>query len=390
MKKLIPIFVVGFFFSAHLALLAYLNSSMLSQFGNERLVSVVFTIGSALSLVLVFLAPKIVKSIGNIKLSGFAIILSALLLVAIGSTHNNLLVIPLFIVYFSINAIIIYSLDIYVEHYSRKNKIGNIRGLYLTIGNIGWLTMPVLAGFITTEYSISTVYLVAAFILLCALIVLVISQRNFKDNEYLPYSGGQLFVSLKYAPEIRRIITLNFLLQFFYALMVLYMPIYLRVILGFSFAQIGIIFTFMLLPFMLFEYPIGRLADKIKNGEKKFIISGLIVAGVSTILLMTIREKSVPLFAFLLFMTRVGASSIEVSCDSYFFKKITDEQTGLIGIYRNMMPLAYIIGPLSGALILGYVTNNVLFTLLGILLLCGAIYALRIPNANKEDTVLSL
>ena len=65
--------------------------------------------------------------------------------------------------------------------------------------------------------------------------------------------------------------------------MVIYTPIYLHEHIGLPWSDIGIIFTIMLLPFVLFEFPAGKLADG-KWGEKEPPIIGIILIAVSTAL----------------------------------------------------------------------------------------------------------
>ena len=335
MKKLLPIFLIGFFFSAHLSLLAYINSTMLSFFVEDKWVSIIFIISSALSLALVFVIPKLIKKMGNSRFTTITLTLSIILLFLIGNYSNINLIIPIFILYYAFTNIISYSIDIFIEHYSKKGVIGNIRGLYLTLTSLGWVIMPFISGILTTDYSYKIVYIIASLLLIITIFILVISQRNFKDSIYHDYNGSEIFKELKNMPEIRRIITLNFLLQFYFSWMVIYLPLYLKTFIGFNNFQLGTIFSIMLLPFVLFEYPAGKIADKIKNGEKIIIIIGLITMGFSTILFSLITIKSLLIYSSILFITRIGASIFQVSNDSYFFKRIDDKQTGLIGLDRK-------------------------------------------------------
>ncbi|MEK7227979.1 MAG: hypothetical protein AAB681_01325 [Patescibacteria group bacterium] len=96
------IFLASFFFSLHMALLAYVNSSMLGQFASRSLISITYTLSAVLSLVLVSVAPNIIRRIGNMKYVGLSLIGSALLLYLI-STHSGLSIVPFFIVYFALN-----------------------------------------------------------------------------------------------------------------------------------------------------------------------------------------------------------------------------------------------------------------------------------------------
>ena len=74
----------------------------------------------------------------------------------------------------------------------------------------------------------------------------------------------------------------------------------------------------------------------------------------------------------MLFMTRVGAASIEVATDAYFFKHIKPENEEFISIYRTAAPAAYIKGPLVAVIVLLFVPSfEYLYIVLGAIMLYG-------------------
>lgn len=130
----------------------------------------------------------------------------------------------------------------------------------------------------------------------------------------------------------------------------------------------------MLLPFALFQYPLGQYADKI--GERKMMMLGFFIISLSTITLFFITEHSIWIWAFLLFGTRVGAATVEVMSDAYFFKHINKENDEFIGVYRNTGPMAYILAPLiASGLFLVMPAFNFIFLILGGITLSGVYIA---------------
>jgi MFS family permease len=77
----------------------------------------------------------------------------------------------------------------------------------------------------------------------------------------------------------------------------------------------------MLLPFVFVQFPLGRLADK-KWGEKEILSLGFIIVAIATGLISFISGGSMILWMTILFITRIGAATIEIMCDTYFFKKV--------------------------------------------------------------------
>lgn len=379
MKKLRPIFLASFFFSIHLALLTYLNSSMLGQYTNGTLVSAIYTLASAFSLVCILYAPKIIARIGLLKFSMYALLMSIAMLSFLGTTTNLFFVLLTFLIYLGLNSLILYIFDLYIEHYSSNESTGNIRGTYLLFNNIGWVFAPIVSGYLTNQYGFSVMYTFASFIALVTLLILAASQRKFKDRPYANTSIVDAYHQMRASKPIRRIVSINFMLQFFYAWMVIYIPLYLHTVIDLSWTKIGLLFSIMLLPFALFEYPVGRILDRL--GEKIFIICGLLIMSFSTILLPTLGNAPFIIYAGVLFATRVGAAILEVSCESYFFKRLDDRNISLISLYRNTIPIAYIIGPMLAAGILIFATYQTLFVILSILLFLAAIYSFRIKNS---------
>ena len=126
-------------------------------------------------------------------------------------------------------------------------------------------------------------------------------------------------------------------------------------------------FAIMLLPFPLFEIPLGKLADR-KLGEKEILMTGFIVAGLSTVVI--------------LFISRVGASAIEIMTESYFFKHVDGKDTDTISLFRILRPLGYIIGPLLGGVALIFINIKMIFLIPGFMLLLGVLPAFGIKDTK--------
>jgi MFS family permease len=152
---------------------------------------------------------------------------------------------------------------------------------------------------------------------------------------------------------------------------------------GIPWNKTGILFTAMLLPFIIFQYPAGVLADK-RLGEKELLIFGFLVAGIATLVFAIHRVSfSFIQIAIVLFLTRVGASIIEIMCDTYFFKQITEKDSTLVSLYRSMMPFSYVIGPVLGSLyLLGGGSITGIFVILGVMMLTAVPYTLLLKDTK--------
>ncbi len=379
MRPLRPLFTASFFFSFHVALLSYLNSSVLATVTSPTGITLTYTAASLLSLVLVILAPGIARRYGASRFLIGSLGLAAALLWLLSTTTTGFIL--CFVLYFSLNTVIWYAFDLVLEHYTREQNTGNTRGAYLALNNIAWIIAPVITSGVATRVGFAGVYVLASIIISIAFVIIAKTKR-ITTHQHIPrLSIGRAFSALLAAPRARRIVTLYFALQFFFAWMVIYMAPYLEG-LGFSWATIGIIFSVMLLPFGLLQYPVGKLADRY-HAERPLIIVGFSIAAVATMFLAAPLAPSAVLFAGILFMTRVGASIIEVGCESAFFKEVTEQDTALISTLRMTLPLAYIIAPLTGALVISLGSIKALFGVLSIILALAMIYAVRLSKVAR-------
>ena len=213
------------------------------------------------------------------------------------------------------------------------------------------------------------------------MLVISYNLKDFKDPEYSDFKFFSAVREVWINKDIRSIFASNFLLNFFFAWMVIYTPLYLNKYVGFSWLTIGAIFTIMLVPFIFIQVPAGELADK-KYGEKEMLSIGFIVMAISTALIPLIGGASFWIWAILLFSTRIGAALVQVMCDTYFFKKIGEKNIDMITMYRLMSPLAYVAGPLVAIVFLLHFKIEYLFFLLGFLMLFGLRYTLALRDTK--------
>lgn len=382
-KKLNRIYLLSFLFSLHVAISAYVNSSFLVNFVSEKYVGILYTISSVLALVLLSKSVNILKYFGNKKLTLGFLFLNILSLLGLIFSKNPYTIGASFVLFSATNTLIFFCIDIFVEHFGDPKQTGKIRGLYLTIINIAWMLSPLVAAFmITKEGGYKAIYSLALLIVSIMTIGLTMSVKTFKDQKYRKIPFIETFKFLTKNKDIMSIAFINFLLHFFFAWMVVYTPIYLIDHLGFTWDQIGVIFTVMLSPFVIFGLPIGILIDKY-NVKKTHIMSlGFLITIISTGSIAFIKEPSLSLWAIVLFATRVGASMIESGAEIYFFSKIKDEDADLISIYRDMNPLSYIIAPILATIVFLFLPFNYLFLILAIILSFGFYLISNLKNSN--------
>lgn len=380
---LFPIYLLGFLFAFHTAIPTYIDSSFLNTFIPENIVGVIYMIASAFTLFCFLVMPFILREFGNYKTAIFLVIID--MIVLLGLTIFKLP--SLLLISFIINLVVIpltyFSTDIFIEGLSKNKDTGLVRGVYLTAVNLAWVCSPLISSLVLTNGDYWKVYLASFFFLLPVLLILVSNFRKFNDSNYMATHIWQTAKLVWNHKNLFNIFMTNFLLSFFYSWMTIYTPLYLHKNIGFSWAEIGLVFAIMLLPFVFVQLPLGRLADK-KFGEKEILSLGFIIIAISTGVISFISGGSIVLWAVILFITRIGAGMIEIMCDTYFFKKVQGLNANIISFYRMCGPFAYIFGPLVATLMFSFLNFDIryLFLVLGLIMFTGIHFSLSIKDTK--------
>lgn len=388
-RFLFSIFLANLLVSFHLYIILYVNSSFLEEYFSPTFLSFLFILGALINLALLLSGSALIKRFSNYKLTLFLIFLEFIAVFGLAFAQIPFLVALFFVIHQATIMMILFNMDIFLEDYSPsdESQTGGIRGAFLTVSNLTLVISPSLAGFILTNGGYWKVYLFSALFLIPMFFV-VRKGLKFKISNMNVVSSDikQAIASLRKNKDIYNALMTQFILQFFYAWMVIYMPIHLHQNLGFPWSKIGIIFTIMLLPFVLFEIPLGRLADK-KTGEKEILIIGFTIIALATAFIPFVNNVSLIFWAGILFATRVGASFVEIGSESYFFKHVNAGNTDIISLFRITRPLALIAAPAIAVASL-YFVNAVggayqfIFAVLAAITLLGIKYSLAVTDTR--------
>jgi len=386
-KKLRLLSYFGSFFAAfYVSIPAYINSSFLKNFLGEKGIGWFYALASFITIVLMVISPRLIRRFGNVPLLAWSVLLSLVVIVPLAFPLPTLVILIAFSLYIILGYLVRYLLDVYLEKISENKITGFIRGIYLTFYNFAWLISPFLAAYLVNTGNFRLVYGVAGLLLLP---LFLISLFGLKENHRIKYKTKSLGQEIKRlwlgknekTRSIYSILLIDFLLNLFYSVMVVYMPIYLHDHIGLSWTDIGLAFTVMLVPFVLFELPLGKIADK-WLGEKEMLIGGILIITLTTIACSFLKATDWLSWAIILFFTRTGAAVIEIMKETYLFKKISATDTGVISLSRISIPLSYIIGPIFVSLILLFLNFNYIFFVLGLIMLGSLHYALQIKDTK--------
>jgi MFS family permease len=380
---LFSVYLVGFLVALSVALMTYINSSFLSSFIEERFIGFIYIAASIFTILCFLILPFVLKKFGNYKVTLFLVVLELCALLGIAFFQTLPWLIAIFVMNLTLIPLIYFSMDIFLEGLSSNRQTGMIRGIYLTAVNLAWIISASLGGRILAGSDYWKIYLFSYIFLSPVVLILIFKLREFKDS---PYKAPHLWQTIKSVwknKDVHYVFMAVFLLQFFYAWMVIYTPLYLHNYIDFSWIEIGKIFSIMLLPFVFIQFLAGKLADRY-CGEKEMLSIGFIIMAISTMMIFFVTGKSLLVWSLILFTSRIGAAMVEVMCDVYFFKKVDNKNANMISFYRMAGPMAYVVGPLLAILILyipGFDMRS-LFFILGFIMLFGLRCSLTIKDTK--------
>ena len=390
-KKEMPkyiIYLLAFLFTLHITPASYINSSFLEQFVGSAYVGYIFSIASVLTLFSFIIIKRILGWAGNYKtFLGFLILdfislfILSLSLVFSGGIWPYIFI-STYIIGFMSRSICFLNLDIFLEHITNDKETGGIRGFFLTSVNTAFIIGPFISSLLVVNVAdAGKVYLLSWVILIPVIIMTVRFLNGFKDARYKKSDMLHTAIQVYKNKDLRNVFSTNFILRFFYSWMIIYTPIFFIKTIGFTLSETALIISISLISFVLLQIPMGILADKYV-GEKEIMTTGLVIMGLSTAAISLFDVQSFYFWAILLFITRIGASMVEIMNETYLFKKINDDSVNILGFYRAVRPIAYIISPALASILLIFIDINYLFLILGIIVLFGVNFSLRIKDSK--------
>lgn len=377
------VYLASLLYSLSYALPLYINSSFLHTFtSTEKTVGLIFTAGAIASILGILVLPRIMRMFGNYRTTLGIVLLEIASLLVLGLAHNPIFVIGTFILNQALLNILYLNLNTFLTTFSGKDSTGGIHGIFLTVINGAVIAAPFLAGLLLTDSDFTEIYVAAAVFMAMVYLVLYKNFRQFEDPTYKETSLLETSRIVWKNHNIHAIIVIQFLLNFFYTWMIIYTPIYLNERIGISMQDfLTFIIPIALIPFVAFQIVLGKIADN-RLGEKEILVVGLVIMALATGMLSFITSTSVLIWALALFLTRVGASAVEVMAESYFYKQVNPGDVHIITFMYVVRSSAYIVGPLLGSVALAFIDYRLIFLVLGAIMLGGIPFGLHFKDSR--------
>ncbi len=370
------IYALSIIFTFQMLVTAYSSSTYMEQFVSSEAVGLLYSIGAAFAILLSLVLPRVLRHTGNVILCIGLVALISLAQITMGLGFGTASVVAAFILYLVVAPQIYLNIDIFLETLTgtAEHGTGRTRGLVLTLMSAAAFLSPLAMGaIIGTDGNLAQVYYVGAFVGLVLIILIILRLRHFADPNYTTIRIRDMIKAALANHDVRAVLLGQFLLQFFYTWAIIYIPLYLATEVGFDWPTISQILAAGLLAFVIFEYPIGVIADR-HLGEKEMMAVGFVILALTSASISYLAGYGVIFWMLLMFVSRIGASLVEVTTESYFFKKVGAEESNLISLFRLMRPLANLLGAFVGSMTLLFLPFQFVFLALAIVMATGVFF----------------
>jgi MFS family permease len=370
------VYLASIIFTFQTLVTAYSSSTYMEKFVSPEAVGVIYSVSAGLAIVFSLLLPRLLRHTGNVMLCLLLVILVSFSQVLMGLGLSTMSVVFAFILYLSTTPQIYLNIDVFLETLigTEEGSTGSKRGLILTLMSIAAFLSPLAMGHIIGEDGdLAQVYFVGAGVGLFFIALIIARFRQFLDPLYKTIRVRDMLRDAAKDTDVRTVMTGQFLLQFFYTWAIVYIPLYLATEVNFDWPTISQILAVGLFAFVIFEYPIGIIADR-HIGEKEMMALGFVILAVCSASVSFLAAYGVIFWMILMFVSRIGASLVEVTTESYFFKKVDGDEPNLIGLFRLMRPLANLLGALAGSIALYFLPFNFIFIVLAAVMATGVFF----------------
>ncbi|MCX6790148.1 MAG: MFS transporter [Candidatus Kaiserbacteria bacterium] len=383
MHPRVIIFVGNFFFSMFTSLIIYILLPFLSSFMPEAYTGLVVALGGLVAVIGFPFLPGLVARYGAQELALLFGIAEMIALFALAAAPGAIAGSFLIIIAVALQPFISYELDLLLEATTtEKETAGRVRTIFLTAWNFGALAAPLLLGALLVNSNDYSKIFIAAAALLTPFVVLFAARSLPKGVTPKISHMQDTLVCMAHNRDLAAVTFAHFLLYLFYIWAPLYVPIYLHDVLSIPWSELGWMFSIMLIPYALLEYPAGWLADKYL-GDKKLMYVGFIFAGLALASFSVLSaSSSLLLILVILICSRIGAALIESMTEGHFFRRVSAQDINSMSIFRGIWPLANIVGPIVGSFILFFGNFQILFAVTGAFILITGIAATSLIQDN--------
>ncbi|MGC9444660.1 MAG: MFS transporter [Candidatus Methanospirareceae archaeon] len=240
-----------------------------------------------------------------------------------------------------------------VKEISPSDHRGEFRSVYGTFANAGLFIGPVIGGLLADRFALRIPYIFAVVLLIASLTLIFKLTDNVRQSTRVadrPVSHhDDLRALLKEFSQQHELIVLELCtaaLFFWYSARWVFGPLFLER-LGYSPFIIGLWIAVSASPYLFFQIPLGRLADR--SGKTRLICLGFVIATIFVIPLGFLH--SLPSLMVTIFVISLGTTLVEPLIEARVTDIVPPERYGAYaGIFEFAKTSGVMLGPVCSAL----------------------------------------
>jgi MFS family permease len=246
--------------------------------------------------------------------------------------------------------------EAFIKDISPRGRRGEFRSVFGTFANAGLFTGPIIGGLLADRFALRTPYIVSALLLLASLTLilkLIDDTGNRRGNvttttttENSMNEALAVLIEFRAQRELMVLALCTVALFFWYSARWVFGPLFLEH-LGYSPFIIGLWIGVSGAPYLFFQIPMGKLADKI--GKTRLISLGF---ALSTIFIIPLGFlQSLPSLLLTVFIISLGTTLVEPLLEASVTEIVPRERYGAYsGIFELAKTSGIVIGLVSSSL----------------------------------------
>lgn len=379
------VYVLSLLFSFHVVLVAHTNSTYMEKFITPEVIGVLFGLGSALAVLSFLFISRVLRKLGNVKLILWLAVLEILALLFMATALSPSLVVVAYVAFLTINPLIYLCIDIFSETLigDDESSTGSKRGVALTLMSLMSVLAALAVGFIVgdNEGNLNRTYFYSAGVFSLFALLIVIHFNTFRDPRYHELKVLRAIHAYWQERDMRFVLLAQFTLQVFFAWTNIYLPLYLATEIGLGWNLLAPIIAIGLSAYVFLEYPVGYIADRYL-GEKEMMAVGFLILAIGIASIAFVSSTAFIVWAALMFLLRTGASLVEATAESYFFKHTKGSDANIMSFFRITRPLGFLFGALLGSVSLLFLPFNLIFIILAFVMSLGILFTTELHDTR--------
>lgn len=381
-RKIFWVTIFAFLISLQYAVVSYSASTFLSSIFRQENIWILYSLGGVFAILLNFSTTSLLKNISINRLVFYSLCLALLNSLLVYYNIQNTGIYVQFASFIGLSALLFTLSSIILEEFSKDAKTGSIRGRYNAFMSFGFLLAPFISSFFITNLGIKSIFALSSFFALIAIAVfylfIAFVPRLSPHNTSFVKGATKLFRN----SDLRNISFAQFGITIFYTSAVVFIPFKLES-LGITLVQyLSVILPVALSPFLFMPPLLGQIEDKMKD-EKEILIAAYIALILVLVIIAFCNSTSILVWTIILFLSRLAASSAEISTNSYLFKKIDVREVGIISIFSSTDFIATLLFTPILSLVLFYTDFQTLFLTVSFFLCFMLVYISKLHDTKN-------